>query len=327
MLRWTLRIVAALFVLALFALALRVGPAHLQIRRVAPRLPSVGELRGLLGAPNGPKSLRWVLTSSQPLARGELAHSVFVAEWPDGSLFEVDAGMDAAAALEFGELLETMAGGGPVTPGGTVPERIGAEAVARIRGLGFTHLHIDHTQGVQALCAAGPAPGARVFQSRAQAELRDVNTEEGGALVASSCFEKARAGEDGLLTLGEFPGLALIPLGGHTACSTMFAFAVDGHLWLLSGDITNSRADLLENRGKGFVYSGLLVPEDTRRTAELRQYLAALDAEPDITVVVSHDLPALRASGLLEWAPEPAQPPEPPADVAGPTGELALLVE
>ena len=302
MLRWSLRILAALLLLALVALAVRIGPAHLQIRRVAPRLPSAAELRTLLAAPGGPTSLRWVLTSSQKLDRGELAHSVFLAEWPDGSIFEVDAGMDAGKALEFGELLKTMSGGGDVTPGGTVPELIGADAVARIRGLGFTHLHIDHTQGVGALCAAGPGPGARVLQGRAQAELRDPNTEEGGGLVASSCFDSARAGEEGLLALEGFPGLALIPLGGHTACSTMFAFAVDGHVWLLSGDITNSRADLLENRGKGFVYSGLLVPEDTRRTAELRQYLAALDAEPDISVVVSHDLAALRASGLPEWS-------------------------
>jgi glyoxylase-like metal-dependent hydrolase (beta-lactamase superfamily II) len=95
--------------------------------------------------------------------------------------------------------------------------------------------------------------------------------------------------------------MALIPLGGHTACSTMFALAVGGHLWLLSGDITNTREALLSNTGKGFVYSGLLVPENTRRTEELRRYLAALDAEDDITVVVSHDLEALRASGLPEW--------------------------
>ncbi|MBM4382306.1 MAG: MBL fold metallo-hydrolase [Deltaproteobacteria bacterium] len=161
--RWALRIAAALPLLALAALALRIVPAHLQIRRVAPRLPSAEELRSLTSAPGGPRSLRWINTSSQPLARGVIAHSVFLAEWPDGSLFEVDAGMDAAAAVEFGELLGTLSGGGQVTPHGTVSEQIGS-AVARVRGLGFTHLHIDHTQGIEALCAAGPAPGARVYQ-------------------------------------------------------------------------------------------------------------------------------------------------------------------
>ena len=298
--RWALRITAALLLLALLALALRIVPTHLQIRRVAPRLPTVEELRSLKSAPGGPQSLRWINTSTQPLERGVIAHTVFLAAWPDGSVFEVDAGMDAAAAIEFGELLGTLSGGGKVTPLGTVSEQIGS-AVARVRGLGFTHLHIDHTQGIEALCAAGPAAGARVYQGKPQATLRDPNTEEGAALVAGSCFESTVAGDEGLLTLAEFPGMALIPLGGHTACSTMFAFALDGHVWILSGDITNTRESLLANRGKGFLYSGLIVPEDTRRTEELRLYLAALDAEADITVVVSHDLDALRASGMPEW--------------------------
>ena len=287
--------------LALSLAALRVAPAHLQIRRVQPALPSAAELRALLEAPEGPSSLAWINTSSQPLARGVIAHSVFLARWPDGSLFEVDAGMEAAAAIEFGELLGWMSGGGPVAPLGSVPEQIGA-AVRRVRGLGFTHLHTDHTQGIHALCAAGPAPGARIYQGRAQAELTDPNTSQGAEWIASSCFERSTVGEAGLLAAEGFPGMAIVPLGGHTACSTMFAFAVGGHLWLLSGDITNTRENLLEDRGKGFLYSGVLVPEDTRRTQALRRYLAALDAEPDITVVVSHDLAALEASGLPRYA-------------------------
>jgi len=298
--RWALRIFLLLAVVAVAALGVRIVPAHLQIRRVTPALPTASELRSLLAASGGPRSLRWLNTSSQPLSRGVIAHSVFLAEWPDGSLFEVDAGMDAAAAVEFGELMKLMAGGGEVTPLGPVPEQIGG-AMARLRGLGFTHLHTDHTQGVDALCAVGPAPGARVYQGSAQAALRDPNTEEGASRVERSCFERVVAGDEGLLTPGAFPGMALIPLGGHTACSTMFAFAVDGHVWLLSGDITNTREALLANTGKGFVYSGLLVPENTRRTEQLRRYLAELDAEDDITVVVSHDLEALRASGLPEW--------------------------
>lgn len=298
--RWTLRLVALIALLALGALLLRIGPAHRQIRRVHPRLPSVAELRSLRDAPGGPTSLAWLETSSQPLGRGALVHSVFLAAWPDGSLFEVDAGMDAARAIEFGKLLERMSGGGAVAVKGTVSQQLGG-AVARIRGLGFTHLHIDHTQGISALCAAGPARGARIHQGTAQATLRDPNTGEGADLVAASCFERSVAGDEGLLTIAELPGMALVPLGGHTACSTMFAFAVNGHLWLLSGDITNTREALLMNEGKGFLYSYLLVPEDVRRNEELRRYLAALDAEDDITVVVSHDLEALRASGLPAW--------------------------
>lgn len=298
--RWVIRIAGLLLLLALVAIGVRVVPAHLQVRRVHPRLPSAAELRSLLAVGGAPQSLRWVLTSSQPLGRGNLGHPAFLAAWPDGTLFEVDAGMDAAQAVAFGKLLGWMAGGGEVATFGTVPQQIGP-AVARVRGLGFTHLHIDHTQGVTALCAAGPAKGARVYQGRPQATLRDPNTKEGGALVDGSCFEKTIVGDEGLLPIEGFPGMALVPLGGHTACSTMFAFAVNGHLWLLSGDTTNTREALLTNTGKGFLYSGLLVPEDTGRTDELRRYFAALDAEDDITVVVSHDLDALRASGLPQW--------------------------
>jgi hypothetical protein len=44
------------------------------------------------------------------------------------------------------------------------------------------------------------------------------------------------------------------------------------------------------------------VPEDVGRTEKLRRFLAALDTADDITVIVSHDLAALAASGLPEWA-------------------------
>jgi glyoxylase-like metal-dependent hydrolase (beta-lactamase superfamily II) len=300
--RWILRILGGLVAAALLFLAVRDVPAHLQVRRVHPKLPSAADLRELLVAPGGPRSLRWINTSSQPLARGVIAHSVFLAEWPDGRLFEVDAGMDAPAAIDFGKTLAWMAGGGPVTTLGAVPDQMG-DAVHRVAGIGFTHLHIDHTEGVRALCAGGVAPGARVFQGRPQATLRDPNTKEGGAIVDGACFQKVVVGDEGLLPIDGFPGMALVPLGGHTACSTMFAFAVNGHLWVFSGDTTNTREALLANLGKGFLYSGVLVPEDTARTEELRRYFAALDAEDDITVVVSHDLGALEQSGLAAWNP------------------------
>jgi len=304
MVRTTLLVLALILALILAvaagALAVHIVPAHLQIRTVHPRLPGADELRTLLRSTDGPEALQWLTTAAQPLDRGTIAHSVFLARWPDGRLFEVDAGMDKEQAIAFGELLEIMSSGGAVATYGTVPDQIGA-TIARVRGLGFTHLHIDHTQGIKAVCAAGPADDAQLFQGDAQASLTDPNTREGAALIADACFERINLGSEGLLTPTPFPGMALIPLGGHTACSTMFAFAVDGHLWLLSGDITNTRRALLDNQDKGFIYSSLLVPEDTSRTTELREWLAMLDAQDDITVVVSHDLEALATSGLPGW--------------------------
>ena len=111
----------------------------------------------------------------------------------------------------------------------------------------------------------------------------------------------AERGEE-LVCVSEELGLGIAGLGGHTPGSTMFAVAVNGRLWLFSGDTTNSKADLLSDTGKGFLYSYLMVPEDTARTGELRRWFAGLDAKADMQVVVSHDLADIEASDLRRWA-------------------------
>ena len=109
-------------------------------------------------------------------------------------------------------------------------------------------------------------------------------------------------GEGAVMAVDGFPGLGLVALGGHTPGSTLFAVAVGDHLWLLSGDISNSKTDLLNDIGKGFFYSYLVVPEHTGRSELLRPWLAALDAKADTTVIVSHDLPDIAASGMAEYS-------------------------
>ena len=91
-------------------------------------------------------------------------------------------------------------------------------------------------------------------------------------------------------------------MGGHTPGSTLFAASVEGRLWLFSGDITNTMVNLQRNTGKGFIYSNLLVPENTNRTGALRLWLRDLDAQDDISVVVSHDLEALMETGMQPFA-------------------------
>ena len=54
----------------------------------------------------------------------------------------------------------------------------------------------------------------------------------------------------------------------------------------------------MNNKGKGFLYSGIFVPENTGRTEDLRLWLTGLDTHDDIDVVVSHDLEALLATGM-----------------------------
>ena len=78
---------------------------------------------------------------------------------------------------------------------------------------------------------------------------------------------------------------------------------VDHHQRAALVHAVHREADLLADRGKGFVYSYLLVPEDTERAGVLRRWLARLDAEEDMTVVVSHDRADVDGSGLAEYGP------------------------
>ncbi|MCG8591415.1 MAG: MBL fold metallo-hydrolase [Proteobacteria bacterium] len=276
-------------------------PPHRQVRRVQPALPSDAELRQLLQAENGPVSVRYFYTSTQKLEQGELAHTVFVARWADGRLFVIDLGMDRAAAAEFAELLQTVMQAEEAQFHGHAAELM-SDTVGRVEGVGLTHLHIDHTQGVVPFCEAR-GPGATLYQTSFQAELHNLHTEESAALLAASCLEREVLDGGGVQAVSGFPGLGMVALGGHTPGSTLFALASGGRLWLFSGDITNTKADLLADRGKGFVYSYLLVPEDTERAGLLRRWLARLDAEEDMTVVVSHDRADVDGSGLAEYGP------------------------
>lgn len=295
-LRTPLRVAAiAAGVLALAAAAFW-GPPHLQTRAIAPPLPGVAELLALRDVPDGPMRVELLTVASQESPRGTLAHTAVLVHWADGRAFLIDAAMDRAGAEEFAELLKTISGAGEGRFRADVAEQLGP-AIRDVRGVGFTHLHIDHTQGLGAFCAAR-GDGAAVYQTRWQAEEHNYNTTEGAAIVRGSCLAPRRLEGEGVLPVEGFPGLGAVALGGHTPGSTLFAVAVDGHLWLFSGDTTNTKASLLGDVGKGFLYSWLLVPENTARTAELRRWLAGLDARDDTSVIVSHDAADAAASGL-----------------------------
>jgi glyoxylase-like metal-dependent hydrolase (beta-lactamase superfamily II) len=293
------KILGGSLVLGLVLAAIALVPPHLQIRSVEPALPDVVGLRDLLSVEHGPVGIRYVNTSSQALGQGELGHTVFLVEWANGNLFMVDAGMDRKTAVEFGRLMESVLGAEEAVSHGTIAELLGEDTM-RVMAVGYTHLHIDHAQGTVPFCAARGS-GASVFQTSWQADLHNFNTEESAAIVAESCLEPGTLGEGAVMAVDGFPGIGLVALGGHTPGSTLFAVAVGDRLWLLSGDISNSKADLLNDTGKGFLYSYLIVPEHTGRNELLRPWLAALDAEADTTVIVSHDLPDIAASGMAEY--------------------------
>lgn len=294
-----LKILGAALVLGLILAAIALVPPHLQVRSVEPALPDVTALRALLSVENGPVRLRYVNTSSQALPHGELGHTVFLVEWANGNLFMIDAGMDREAAIEFGRLMETALGAEEAISHGTITELLGDDTM-RVMGVAYTHLHIDHTQGTVPFCAVRGS-GASVFQTSWQRDLHNFNTIEGAEIVFDSCLEPGRLGEGAVMAVEGFPGLGVIALGGHTPGSTLFAVAIGDQLWLLSGDISNSKADLLSDTGKGFLYSYLLVPENTARNDVLRPWLGELDAEEDMIVIVSHDLLDIAARGMTEY--------------------------
>ena len=276
-------------------------PAHLEVRTVRPALPDLAQFEALLAAPDRPVSVSAILTSSQRSPVLSLGHHSIVIEWADGRILLIDVGMDEATAVQFGALMKTIYGADPVEVHTTTFAALG-ERVADVAAVGFTHLHIDHTQGIAAACAGDPE--FVIVQTVQQRDLHNSNTTEGASIV-ESCPRHEVVQAETLVELPDFPGVAMYSLGGHTPGSTLFAVAYQQQVLLFSGDITNSRRDLSDDNGKGFAYSYLLVPEDTQRTSALRAWLRRLDRADNIRVLVSHDLDDMRALNQLGSTPKP----------------------
>lgn len=294
-----LKAVVILLVVGLVLLAFVLIPPHVQIRGVAPDLPAKADLGLLLQTADGPTAISYFNTATQKLPDGITGHSTFVVEWKDGKILLIDLGMDKKAAVEFGKLLETALGADKAVSHGNIPDFLGRH-MDRVKGIAFTHLHVDHVQGVEAVCAFGLRSIVSLHTTD-QMTKHNFGTEDQFKLLAnSSCVEQRKMSENSHMS-EDFPGIGIFPLGGHTPGSTLFAIPVGNMLWLISGDISNTRKDLHENRGKGWIYSYFFVPEYAVRMEKLRLWLSDLDKEQDIKVIVSHDVNALIESGMDEW--------------------------
>lgn len=290
-LRWAL-------LLAALALGALLGQAHSQIRSVAPPVPTRAQLDELFATPGGPVSVRYVNTASQQLPDvGEGAHPGFLLDWQDGRAFLIDVGMDRPGAVEFGKPMEWVFGADPAVAHGSVGEQMGEDA-KRIGGVAFTHLHLDHTGGMRELCEA-VGHEVPIYQTGWQFELTNFTTEMGADdLRASGCARETRLEGEPPYAIPGFPGLFAIGAGGHTPGSTIYLVRVGETNWILAGDVSNSKPNLLADIPKQLVYSLVIVPEYRARLGELRRWLAALDADPSTEVVVSHDGKALQATGM-----------------------------
>lgn len=288
-----------LLALGVLVLAFILVPSHLQIRDVSPALPTKADLAKLKGNADGPVKISYISTSTQKSDLGVIGHSTFVVEWEDGKILLIDLGMDKKVAVEFGELFETVAGADPAVSHGAIANLLGDD-LKQVKGVAFTHLHLDHVQGIESICASG-VKHITAFHTNDQMTKHNFNTDDPfDMLKNSSCIDQKEVADIGDLSK-QFPGIGMYPLGGHTPGSTLFAIPVGNELWLLSGDISNSRSDLIENRGKGLIYSYLFVPEDEARLEKLRLWLSDLDNDANTKVIVSHDANALIESGMDKW--------------------------
>jgi glyoxylase-like metal-dependent hydrolase (beta-lactamase superfamily II) len=314
-----LLVVAALPLLLLVGLAMGVGWAHLAIRRERAPLPGVEEVRSSAAGEDRPVSISWINTASQAMPRAAvldpkrdalatlpyvMSHPAFVLAWSDGRLLLVDTGMDREGALAFGKPIERLSGAQPIEPLRSVAERLGP-AGARVAGLVFTHLHVDHVEGVGALCAEIPHP-VPVFMTAAQREQANYSTRPGRWLLERAACAKpvVLEGNSPLLGLGGFPGVFVIAAGGHTPGSQIvIAHVREGEklrTYAMTGDIVNQIDGINDDIPKPFLYSLILVPEDGERLGELRRYLRELRDRAGVVLLVSHDQAELEASGVAQ---------------------------
>ncbi len=307
---------AAIALLAVLGLAMGVGWAHLAIRQERASLPSAEQVLLSAAGEDRPVAISWINTARQAMPRSAvlerardpspgrpyvMSHPVFVLEWSDGRLLLVDTGMDRDGAFAFGKPIQILAGAQPIAPLGPVAEHLGP-ARARVAGLVFTHLHVDHVEGVGALCAAIAHP-VPVFMTTAQRERSNYTTRPGrGLLEKAGCTRPVTLEGGPLFPLAGFPGVFVIAAGGHTPGSQLvIAHVREGEklrTYAMTGDIVNHIDGVNHDLPKPFFYSLVVVPEDRERLRELRRYLHELRERAGVVLLVSHDEAELEASGV-----------------------------
>jgi glyoxylase-like metal-dependent hydrolase (beta-lactamase superfamily II) len=305
------RIIGMLVALAVVLAALGLGWAHVAIRDENPPLP-IAKTLAAVGSGDIPVRLSWIETSTQRTPAGvakegengwrRLVHPVFVLEWSDGRILLVDAGMEGDYARAFGRPAEWILGSQPLEVGRTVAEALGA-ARGRLVGIVFTHLHMDHTEGIGLLCPPG-APPFSVFMTAAQSERPNYTTRTGLAQVkAASCARPIALADNGLAPLPGMNGVGVIRVAGHTPGSQLIVAWVGSPQtgrkgYVLAGDVVFEKSQIAEDRPKPLLYRLLITPENDTQLGLARRWLRNLEAQDEITVIPSHDGDYLESVGL-----------------------------
>jgi glyoxylase-like metal-dependent hydrolase (beta-lactamase superfamily II) len=290
---------------AVFLLATLAGftYAHLSIRGERPMLPEIEDVLALRHELDRPVRLSWIKTASQRDPTGAIVHSVFVLEWEDGRTLLIDTGMSAEAAVEFGQPAEWALGSDPTQVGRSIDEAL-ASARDRVVGLVFTHLHTDHTQGIELLCPSGAGP-VDVFMSRAQLERPNYTTRMGLEPVQKApCAKLVPLADEGLTPLPDLPGVGVIRAAGHTPGSQLIvAWVGKGKPqgYVFAGDAVFAFDQIEEDRPKPLVYRVMITPEADMQLGEVRRWLRVIARDHDLVVVPSHDLAHIESLELEEF--------------------------
>jgi glyoxylase-like metal-dependent hydrolase (beta-lactamase superfamily II) len=314
-LRRLLKIAGALVLLAFALVGALLGHAHWAIRGLGGPLPT--DLSAL-DAADAPVRIAWINTSRQAMPRAqvldpsrdptpdrpyEMGHPAFVLGWADGRQLLVDVGMESDAALSFGRNIEPF-GAAPAEAFGAAADRM-PELASGLLGVVFTHLHVDHVQGIAALCARRGGAEVLVFSTPAQADRRNYTTQPAADLLAAApCVRLVRLPEAPLAPLPGFPGVAVIWAAGHTpdAQVVLAAVARDGappQRIAFAGDVVNAVDGARFDVPKPFLYRWLVVPEDDARLGAVRRFLGHLE-QAGFVLAPAHDLLHLRSLGLDE---------------------------
>jgi len=314
------RLIRGVVILLLLAVAVAAAGLvwmHLVVQRQRGPLPLVNELLDLSKIADLPTKV-WVIETAQqvtprsavldpgtdptPAAPYVMTHPSFVLEWADGRLLLVDAGLTRPGAIKFGAPLESLMGAGPLEPLTAMPLALD-QATARVKGIVFTHLHIDHVDGLRDLCPR-LEQSVKVFMTGAQLDTWTLFTAEGKDVVEhGGCTERVRIGGGNLIPLEGFPGVGVIAAAGHTPGSQIIVAAVRDaaggvRRYVFSGDVTNTIDGVRGDLSKPLFYRLVIVPEDDDRLGELRRYLHALEETHGMVIVVSHDQNHLRTLGI-----------------------------
>lgn len=317
-LRRQLLIAAGVVVLCLVVVGLNIlRLTHQQINDLQPSLPSRTEIHASARVPNLPVSIGWLETSWLPSQRAlvldtqvdpapglayEITFPAFVVTWADGRRFVIDAGLSPAAAEDLSRSLTWFTQSGPMTYVGSLSTLIKPQT---IDGLGFTHLHVDHTSGADDLCAAGAS--YTLYQSVEQFNVLNYLTfRQADQLTEMACSRRLLlASQDNLLReIQGFPGLYVTHVAGHTPGSQVFVVHVREGLkrmtYVIAGDLANHRDGVRHNISKPSWYSRWVVPESLSQLDMARRWLGHLDSQARITVLLSHDRQALLDSGVVQ---------------------------